>query len=117
MNKILNIQAAVAILGSTCVYLILSTQPAISFSAGAALVFSNLFVLLWVWDKILNKKLVALAVLVIVFKYAILGFIIYKILSYPSISTAWFGAGLSTLVVTALIYAFSSLVKQEDKAQ
>ena len=84
-------------------------QHTLSYLFGSGLVLANLLILTLAWSLILRKKLVALAVTVIVFKYAILGVIIYRLLQDSMITALGFCVGLSTLMVTALIYAGGDL--------
>jgi hypothetical protein len=105
MKKVVSIQLILLVAGGAALALGVSTQAAISYLLGAALIFFNLVLLIWVWSQILKKKFIALNVSIIVFKYAIFGFIIYKILSSPNIDNVWFSVGLSTMLPTVLIYA------------
>jgi hypothetical protein len=105
MKKVFLIQLVILVLGTVIIALALSTQQAISYNIGAALILANLIIVTWVWSQILQKKFVALSVSIIVFKYAIFGFIIYKILGLPNVDSVWFSVGLSTMVPTVLIYA------------
>lgn len=72
---------------------------------GAVFVLVNSALSAWLWGRILEKKYVAIALIGIVSKYAILGAFIYKIVSTPWISTLWFSVGLGHLVVAAVLVA------------
>ena len=51
------------------------------------------------------KKLIALAVSVIVFKYAILIGIIYFFVTKELVNGLWFGVGISTLFPTIVLFS------------
>lgn len=99
------IQAVITLVG----FLILKEgrdmNSAASFAAGSFIVLIN--VLFWAFSisRLVKKKLIALSVVLIVFKYAILGVIVYELLSYPWIDKLWFCVGLGSLVVSALFFA------------
>jgi hypothetical protein len=105
MKKVVWIQLILLVAGGAALALGISTQAAISYLLGAVLIFFNLVLLIWVWSQILKKKFIALNVSIIVFKYAIFGFILYKILGHPNIDNVWLSVGLSTMLPTVLIYA------------
>jgi hypothetical protein len=56
---------------------------------------------------VFQKKLIALAVLIIVFKYAILGIIIYLLVKQSWLLPLWFAGGVSSMMVAALIYGLT----------
>lgn len=78
----------------------------LSALGGAAVTLFNLYVLVFVWPKILNNKKVALAVATIVFKFAILGLILYIVTHTPSIQLGWFALGLATVLPSVLVTAY-----------
>lgn len=79
-------------------------QQSQSFAAGSALIFINLALLWLAWKLIFSKKLIALAALIIVSKYAIFGFFIYKLLQKDWFNTIFFVLGISSIAISALIY-------------
>jgi hypothetical protein len=81
-----------------------STHSAISFAIGGVLVGLNFLILGFAWSLIFQKKLIALAVPLIVFKYAILGLIIYQLTKATSVDLLWFSMGIGSFVISALIY-------------
>lgn len=95
--------------GSTAaVFWLVGSLAAISFLAGSALMLGNLFVLCLVWPLILRKKQVALSIGVIVFKFAILVWIISIVATHESphrLQVLWFALGLSTVVLSSLATA------------
>lgn len=81
-------------------------KVATSYSLGVGLSFINILLLYWAWKMIFQKKLIALAVSVIVFKYAILGVIIYYSIRSGNFSAQWMTVGFSILLPSVLGYAF-----------
>lgn len=79
--------------------------------AGVALMAGNLYLLLWSWERIFLKKSIALAVSVIVFKYAILGAIIYIAMVRGQMDPIGFTIGLSTVVPAMVFFAFKNKEK------
>lgn len=79
-----------------------------SLLVASVLVGLNLVLLVWGWRRIFLKKSIALAVSAIVFKYAILGVLIYLILTRMQINPLAFIVGLSTMIPTTLAYAYSA---------
>lgn len=54
------------------------------------------------WSRILGKKQVALPLGVIVIKYAILGFIIYRIATENLLELPWFAAGFTVVLISGI---------------
>jgi len=105
MNKTIQYHLFTTLLLSLVIYIFDTKQNSLSFLVGSSLIFFNFLILFWVWQKIISKKLVALAVSVIVIKYAIFGVIIYLVLKNPNIQPIWFSAGIGTIVITSLLTA------------
>lgn len=78
----------------------------LSYTAGSLLMLMNFFLLYWLWRVFLFKKVIALALILIVFKYALIGFFVYKILTSSWNNPLAFSIGLLTLVpaVVSLIF-------------
>lgn len=74
---------------------------------GAALMGINLLTIVWVWQRIFQKKSIALAASVIVIKYAILGAIIYFVLKDGKIDPIRFIVGLSSILPTMIFFGLS----------
>jgi hypothetical protein len=72
-------------------------KAAISFFAGSALALADFAVLFFYVRRVFEKKQVALSTLAIIFKYLILGLIIYFIMTWADIEAFWFGAGLLSM--------------------
>ena len=99
------LQLAVTLIGSLVLYTWRDPLSAASYAAGAGLVLLNVISMGLLWFHVIRKKLIALSLSIIVFKYPILGIIIYKLLSFTWINRVWFSVGLASLVVTALFFA------------
>ena len=72
---------------------------------GSALMGVNWVLLIWSWQQIFLKKSIALGVSVIVIKYAILGLILYHVVTSGSWDVAGFLIGISTAIITAVAFA------------
>ncbi len=114
MKYLIFIQIAVLLIFSIILGQLDCWQDGFAFFLGGTIVLVNLLLHVFVWGQMIRKKLVALAMFVIVFKYAILGTIIYEVLKLPwmtSRSTLWFCLGVSSLMISAVIFA---LRKEEN---
>ena len=108
MKNLYLIQIALLVLGGAGAYLADSWSAAASFVCGALLILANVAVLAWAFRRLLQKKLVALSTALIVFKYAILGTILYQILKASWLSPLWFCVGVGTLMLAAFGTALST---------
>lgn len=91
-------------MGAIGVALSNSPHNGLSFLVGGLLIFVNFVFLSSGWSLIFKKKLIALAVLLIVIKYAILGIIIYHAVRDSWVEPVWFALGISSFVATILVY-------------
>jgi hypothetical protein len=90
----------------SCILLWLADRgTAASFAAGGALSFLNLLLLAYAWPRLLQKKQVALSIGVIVFKFAILGWIIYEVVTRKLFQLGWFSAGLALVIASTVLSA------------
>lgn len=92
----------ISLLFSVSVYLLLGFSQAVACVAGCLLMAFNLVVMIWTWDRIFIKKSIALAAGVIVFKYAILGFIVYFLMARSEGQVVGFLVGLFSVVPTVV---------------
>jgi len=104
MKDLLKIQAALLLIGLLTALVPNARQCALSFSLGAGLMTLNIGFLAWAWSNILQKKLIALSVSLIVLKYALLGIVIYQILLDGNTQPGWFSVGLGSLLVSISLY-------------
>jgi len=100
------IQSFVVLIGVLILAETLDNKGAASFFIGGLLILLNVWALTFVWKRIIQKKFIALPVSVIVFKYAILGLIIYQVSKVPWLNPLCFSAGLGSLIVTTGLYLF-----------
>jgi hypothetical protein len=112
MKLFIIIQAAVTVLGAIVLGEGRGAESAASFAIGSGIVLANVMSLAFVFQKLIQKKLIALSLSIIVFKYAILGIIIYKLLSLPWVDRLWLCVGLASLVVSSLFFA--SVARTDD---
>lgn len=108
------IQIVVTLGGSLLLLEMAEQKGAASFACGSGLILLNVATLAFVWFQMIQKKLVAVSLTIIVFKYAILGVIIYKLLSFEWIQRGWFCVGLGSLVISTGVYAIFSSKKDEE---
>lgn len=76
----------------------------LSLMLGCGVIGLNLPLVFWSWGRIFRKKSIALAGSVIVFKYAILGVIIYLVTSRPELDGGSFLIGLTSIVPTMVVF-------------
>ena len=76
-----------------------------SLYLGLLVSICNFYLILWAWSRIFLKKRIALAISVIVIKYAILGIIIYKIVSLKTYEIASFLIGMMSIILMIICYA------------
>lgn len=105
MKTVIISQALLVVFGSLLIWAINAPHNALSYGVGSGLVFVNFILLAGGWTLIFHKKLIALAVSIIVIKYAILGVLLYVLLHQPWMNIIWFVGGISSFMASALIYA------------
>jgi len=98
IKKITIIMAAYSFLGTCLGYLLINTDFAVSLMLGSAIMIANLAGLAILWRLIFLKKSIALAAFVIIFKYLILGMILWSLASTSWLNSIGFIAGLASLV-------------------
>lgn len=111
MRKLIWIQLVMIVLGGLVIAYFGGYGRSASFLSGALIVEVNLVLHILVWGFFVRKKLIAFAATVIVFKYGILAAIIYKILQMDWSDPIWFCVGVSTLVLSAVVFGIS---RKED---
>lgn len=112
MKFVLIIQLFTSLIGASALYLALTPQHAASFAAGGLVIALSFFLLGIGWKLIFEKKLIALAIGIIVFKYAILGIIIFKLTKLSWFNTLWFALGVASFVLSALGYALKETLRE-----
>jgi hypothetical protein len=115
VKLVLIIQAILCILGTALLIKYAAARQAYSYFSGSALLFSSFLFYSIGWSLIFKKKLVALAVVIIVFKYAIFAIIIFSIVDQPWFAPLWFAAGVTTFIIPAISFAVSESLKEGTK--
>lgn len=116
MRFLLSFHLAAGLVLTAAFALLSGTSDALSFAAGAGLSFLNLFALTFSWPRILAKKLVALSIGVIVFKFAILGWVIYEVVTSKRIHVGWFAGGLGLVVLSTVVTSIIVSRQSPEKA-
>ncbi len=83
-----------------------TTHKSLSFFAGGLAVTLNILFLSLAYHFILNKKVIVLFINIIIFKYALIGWGIYLLISNNLIQGLFFGFGVGSLVISCLFYGF-----------
>lgn len=112
MKLIVISQALITILGSLLIAHFAATPQAFSYAAGSGTILLSFILLAWGWGLIFSKKMIALAMGIIVFKYAILGIIIYTLVHLHWFAPLWFAMGIASFALSALIYAIREGLKE-----
>lgn len=113
MKNVLIYQALVTAVLGGLLLIFSAAQHSYSFVAGATIILISVLLLGISWKLIFQKKLIALAVMIIVFKYAILGIIIFKLMKLPWFEPLWFALGVSSFILSALAYAIQEALSEE----
>ena len=87
-----------AIILTTASYIGSGIDSALSCATGAGTMLINLIGIWFCWRLVFLKKSIALAVLVIIFKYLILGLILWNFAKYQWFQPVSFIIGLSSLL-------------------
>jgi hypothetical protein len=114
MKRVLLFQLLVLTVGTLALYFYGARQEALSFVVAGFIVTGNFILLGLGWKLVFNKKLVALSVLIIVFKYAILGVIIYVIVKQNWLLPIWFAGGVASMMMASLIYGLTLRFFKEE---
>jgi len=114
MKLFLAIQLFIGFVGSLLLAEIKGNESAASYACGCGLIFLNVLTLTILWSFIYRKKFVALSVAIIIFKYAILGVILYKLFALPWVDKIWLCVGLGSLLVTTLLFAVLAPERKDE---
>ncbi|MEN0058794.1 MAG: hypothetical protein AAGB31_08160 [Bdellovibrio sp.] len=99
------IQTLISLFGALALGFIYSPQHAFSFLSGSLLILLSFFLMAMGFGWIFQKKLIALSIGIIVFKYAILGIIIFTLVKLAWFNPLWFALGVASFILSAGIYA------------
>jgi hypothetical protein len=114
MKILVYFQLALTVFGFALLSLLVTPVAGVSFAGGAAVTLFNFVVLVFAWPRILAQKQVALALFTIIFKFAILGLILYLVARSPSLQAGWFAFGLATVFPSILVAALQ--LQADEKA-
>lgn len=93
---------AYTVLISALLFLYQGQDVALSCLLGGGIMLLNLWGIYILWHLIFSKKSIALAVFVIIFKYLILGVVLWNLAAMGWIKPLGLVSGLSTLVLAIL---------------
>ena len=105
MRFLLILHATLVAIGYGLVLVAVGPQEANSLAFGGLVSFANLALLVFAWPRILAKKQVALSIGVIVFKFAILGWILYVAVHSEQTRIGWFAIGLGFVILSSVVTA------------
>lgn len=114
MKRVLIFQSLIIAIGGALLYFTDARHGVSSYLIGGLIVMANFVLLGLGWSLVFRKKLIALSVLIIVFKYAILGVIIYHFVKQSWLQPFWFAAGVAGMMVASLIYGLTQGLFKEE---
>lgn len=112
MKNVLIYQMILTVVGGLLLAFFYAPQQALSFAVGSFIILTSFSFFGLGFGMIFQKKLIALAVLIIVFKYAILGIIIYTLVRLSWFDPLWFALGVASFMISALGYALKESLKK-----
>lgn len=112
MKFILTFQVLITLLTGAILGVFAAPQHSISFVAGSFLIVLSFVLMAIGFGLIFKKKLIALAIGIIVFKYAILGIIIYTIVKLPWFNPLWFSLGVASFVISGIGYSLKEAFRE-----
>jgi hypothetical protein len=87
---------------------------ALSVLIGGITMLINIFGLAYFWSLVFSKKSIALAVLIIIFKYVILAAVLWSFTSMRWLSPIGFCVGLASLIFALIV---SLVLKKSSKSE
>ncbi|WP_413292106.1 hypothetical protein ACLSU7_11900 [Bdellovibrio sp. HCB185ZH] len=113
MKRVLISQALIAALGYVALLFFAAPNHANSYLWGSLTILLSFSMMGLGYGLIFRKKLVALGISLIVFKYAILGIIIFTLVKLDWFSSIWFAMGVASFILSAIYYAISEALREE----
>lgn len=115
MNLIMIKSIVFSIIGYTIlacgiVYNYLGMDWAVSVFIGGLLMIINIALLTFLWKQVFFKKSIALAVIIIIFKYAILALILWSLASFTWMKLMGFLIGIGSLIFGILLAPVIKLI-------
>lgn len=115
MIKIVAFAVAIYTVAASLAANVYMDQPfALSVLLGGLSILANIAGLAFSWRLIFMKKSIALAVLVIIFKYLLLGMVLWSLIELKWLSPAGFCIGLGSLVFAVLAAIVFKSVTQKS---
>jgi hypothetical protein len=108
-------QGLLTLVGSLVAFELSDYLSAASLASGGLIVLVNVALTAYLVMQMIRKKQIALSVTIIIFKYTILGAIVFSLLSAAWVQKGWFVIGLGSLVVSAPLYAFYISTRKEEE--
>ncbi len=112
MKKIGLYHLVIMLLGSSLTSYCFSKDDAMSYFLGSLIILFSFGCWAVGLTLIFQKKFIALAIGIIVFKYAILGFIIYWLVRQNWLQSIPFTLGVGSFALSALVYATKEAFKE-----
>ncbi len=91
------------VLAASLIYKFWGIEQAVATLIGGLLMFVNVISLSYLWKLIISKKSIALVIVVIIFKYLILGMILWGLTSGVWLKVEGFLVGIVSLIFAILI--------------
>lgn len=105
-------QFIITILGAALLYIFTEKEASLSFALGSVTIFFSVIAFRIGFGLIFKQKLVALAIGIIVIKYAILGLFIYALVKKNWFDPLWFCLGVASFTLAAVAYATAEAFKK-----
>ncbi|MEK2689433.1 hypothetical protein [Bdellovibrio sp. GT3] len=115
MIRVLICQLFITVLGYLATLFFAAPNHADSYLWGSLTILMSFALMGLGYGLIFQKKLVALGVSLIVFKYAILGIIIFTLTKLDWFSSIAFAMGVASFIVSAIYYAISEALREEKE--
>ena len=115
MKIVLITQTLITLFGGLILGFFYAPQQPLSFVTGSLVILGSFFMLGIGYGMIFKKKLIALAIGIIVIKYAILGIIIFTLVKLSWFNPLWFSMGVASFVLSAIVYALKESLNREGK--
>lgn len=115
MNFVLVVQMLITAAGSIVLGSVYGIQQSASFATGSLAIALSFSMMAIGYGLIFKKKMIALAVGIIVIKYAILGIIIFTLVKLAWFNPLWFSMGVASFVLSAIVYALKESLNREGK--
>ena len=114
INKIARIVIAYAVIASFAAYFYLVISFSVNVFIGSTTVLLNLAALSFSWKRIFSKKTIALAVFVIIFKYVILGMILWGLSVAGWLNVIGFLVGVASLLFSVFAVMLIKSLSNEN---